>query len=224
MSFGALGVAAAQVTYQDLLKPDPANWLTYSGSFDSQRHTSLKQIHTKNVKSLVPKWIYHVPGASRLETVPLVSNGVMYISQPNEVYAIDAQAGRLLWEYHHEPAIEKGPNRGVALYGNSVYFGTPDAHLVALDARSGSLLWKVKLAESRDGYWCPVAPLAIKDKVIVGIAPGRPRPERMAGRLRCSNRRAALAMGCNSEARSAWLGNVGRGFLEDGGWRHVADG
>jgi hypothetical protein len=77
---------------------------------------------------------------TRLETTPLVVDGMMYISQPNEVYALDAQAGRLIWEYHHEPAMEKGPNRGVAVYGNRVYFGTPDAHLVALDSRTGRVV------------------------------------------------------------------------------------
>ena len=168
----SLSVAGAQVTFNDLVNPKPSNWLMYSGAYNSQRHSGLKQINTGNVKSIAPKWIYHVPGATRLETVPLVVDGIMYISQPNEVYAIDGQSGRLIWEYHHEPALERGPNRGVAVYGNRVYFGTPNAELVALDSRSGNLLWKIKLAEARDGYWCPVAPLALKDKVIVGIAPG----------------------------------------------------
>ncbi|HTM48124.1 MAG TPA: PQQ-dependent dehydrogenase, methanol/ethanol family [Bryobacteraceae bacterium] len=162
----------AQVTYQNLANPSASDWLSYSGSYHSQRHTKLNQIDTGNVKSLVPKWIYHVPGATRLETVPVVSGGVMYISQPNEVYAVDAQSGRLIWEYHHEPAMQRGPNRGVSVYGNSVYFGTPDAQLVALDSRSGNLLWKVKMADPKDGYWCPVAPLALNGKIIVGIAPG----------------------------------------------------
>ncbi len=172
LCMAAAGIAAAQVSYKDLVKPNPANWLMYSGTYDSQRHSALKQIHTGNVKSIVPKWIYHVPGATRLETVPLVVDGVMYISQPNEVYAIDAQSGRLIWEYHHQPATERGPNRGVSVYGNRVYLSTPSAELVALDSRSGNLLWKIKLAEARDGYWSPAAPLALKDKVIVGIAPG----------------------------------------------------
>jgi alcohol dehydrogenase (cytochrome c) len=167
----SLSIAGAQVTYNDLLKPNPSNWLMYSGAYNSQRHSELKQINTGNVKSIAPKWIYHVPGATRLETVPLVVDGVMYISEPNELFAIDGQSGRLIWEYHHEPVIERGPNRGVAVYGNRVYLGTPGAQLVALDSRSGNLLWKIKLAEARDGYWCPLAPLALKDKVIVGIAP-----------------------------------------------------
>ena len=167
----AIGVPA-QVTHEDLAQPKASDWLTYSGAWHAQRHSALKQIHTGNVGALVPKWIYHVPGATRLETVPLVANGVMYISQPNEVYAIDARAGRQIWEYRNEPAIERGPNRGVALYGNQLYFGTPDAKLVALDARTGNEFWKIKLAEASEGYWSPAAPLAIKDKIIIGIAPG----------------------------------------------------
>lgn len=168
----AAELAAAQITYQDLLKADPDNWLTYSGSYNARRHSLLKQIHTDNVSALVPKWIYHIAGASRLESVPIVADGVMYVSQPNEVYALDGRTGRVIWEYHRSPAIQRGPNRGVAVYGSKVFFGTPDAHLVALDARSGNLIWEAKLAEASDGYWCPVAPLVVKGKIITGIAPG----------------------------------------------------
>ena len=163
--------AGAQVTNQDLLRANPADWLTYSGAYHSQRHSTLKQIHTGNVRSLSAKWIFRVPGASRLETVPIVHKGVMYISQPNEVYALDAQSGRRIWEYRHD-APARGPNRGVAIYGHQIYFGTPDAKLVSLDARTGNLLWSVKLAEASDGYWSPVAPLIVKDKVITGVAAG----------------------------------------------------
>ncbi|MEP7361774.1 MAG: PQQ-dependent dehydrogenase, methanol/ethanol family [Acidobacteriota bacterium] len=164
--------ALAQVTYKDLRTADPRNWLSYNGSYNSQRHSLLNQVTNENVGDLVAKWVYHIPGASRLESIPVVVDGVLYISQPNEVYALDGRSGRLIWEYHHEPALRKGPNRGVAVYGNKVYVGTPDAHLVALDARTGSVVWKAKLAEASDGYWSPVAPLAIQGKIIMGIAPG----------------------------------------------------
>jgi alcohol dehydrogenase (cytochrome c) len=160
------------VSYDDLLKADPKDWLHYNGQYHSQRHTALTQIDTQTVKRLVPKWVYHVPEARRLESVPIVVNGVLYVSQPNEVHALDARTGRLIWDYRRQPAVQKGPNRGVAEYGNRVYMGTPDAHLVALDARNGSLLWQSKIAESSDGYWSPAAPMVIKDKVIAGIAPG----------------------------------------------------
>src|SRR5260370_34923832 len=104
LAIALLGAAQAQVTYQDLASPKPSNWVTYSGAWHSQRHSALKQIHTGNVSSLVPKWIYHVPGAGRLETVPLVVDGGMYISQPNACYWIDAQAGAPSWGYRHKQA------------------------------------------------------------------------------------------------------------------------
>ncbi len=172
LCLAAAAAAAAQVTYQDLLKADPANWFTYQGPYHAQRHSLLKQIHTGNVRHLVPQWIYPIRGAARLEGVPVVVDGVMYVTQPNEVYALDARTGRVIWEYRRQPALNKGPNRGVAVYGHKVFMGTPDAHLVALDARTGALIWEAKLAESKDGYWSPVAPLALKDKIIIGIAPG----------------------------------------------------
>ncbi len=162
----------AGLSFPDLLRPTPANWISYNGSYNSQRHSLLKQIDIRNVHALAPRWIFHVPGAQRLESVPVVVDGVMYVSQPNEVYALDARTGRLIWEHHRQPALHRGPNRGVAVYGSRVYFGTPDAHLVALDALTGNLLWDVQMADPKDGYWCPVAPLALKDRIIVGIAPG----------------------------------------------------
>ncbi len=152
-----LAVAAyGQVTYDDLLKADPKAWLHYNGQYHSQRHSLLKQINTAN----------------GLQSVPIVTDGVMYVSQPNEVHALDARTGRLIWVYQRQPALQKGPNRGVAVYGKRVYMTTPDAFLVALDARTGSLLWETKIAETKDGYWSPAAPLVIKGKIIAGIAPG----------------------------------------------------
>ena len=168
----AIGAVSGQVRYEDLLAADPASWLTYHGAYNGQRHSPLRQIHTGNVAGLVPRWIYHVKDATRLECVPIVAGGVMYVSQPNEVHALDARTGRAIWEYHRQPALRRGPNRGVAVYGDKVYFGTPDAHLVALDGRNGSVAWEAEMAKASDGYWSPVAPLAIRDKIIAGIAPG----------------------------------------------------
>jgi len=164
--------AHAQVSYEHLKNPNPADWLHYSGQYHSQRHSLLKDVNTATVKDLVPAWMYHVPNSRRLECVPIVVDGVMYVTYPNFVYALDARTGRQIWEYQRQPALQKGPNRGVAVYGNKVYFGTPDAHLIALDARTGSELWSTKIAEASDGYWSPGAPLVIKGKVIQGIAPG----------------------------------------------------
>lgn len=165
------GAAIAQVTYEDIRTSAPHNWLTYHGAYNGQRHSTLKEIDKSNVQRLAPKWIYPIPGA-HLQSVPIVVDGVMYVTQPNEVHAIDARTGRLIWQYHHRPALQKGPNRGVAVHGTKVYMTTPDAHLVALDARTGGLLWKRELAKASDGYWSPAAPLILKGKIITGIAPG----------------------------------------------------
>src|SRR3954452_24045068 len=120
----------SQVTEQQLRESQAGNWLHYNGSYDSRRHSPLKQINSDTVDNLVPKWVFHVPNATHLETVPIVVDGVMYVTQPNEVYAIDARSGRQIWEYHRVPARQKGPNRGVAVSNNKVYFTTPDAFLV----------------------------------------------------------------------------------------------
>jgi alcohol dehydrogenase (cytochrome c) len=164
--------ASAQVTSRDLVTADPRNWLTYSGSYTSQRHSGLKQIHTGNVSGLAPAWIYHIRGAEELESVPVVVDGVMYVSDSNRVFALDGQAGRPIWEYRRQPALQRGPNRGVAVLGNKIYFGTQDAHLVALDARTGNLVWETKVAEARDGYLCPAAPLVVGNKVVIGVGYG----------------------------------------------------
>ncbi len=161
-----------QVTDKQLLEANASNWLHYNGSYDSRRHSPLNQVNLSTVNRLVPKWIFRVPNASRLQAVPIVVDGVMYVTQPNEVYALDARTGRKIWDYQRVPRREKGPNRGVAVWGDKVYFTTPDAFLVALSATTGNVIWESKIAEASDGYWSPAAPMVVKGKVIAGIAPG----------------------------------------------------
>ena len=154
-------------SFQDLVKPDPSNWLSYSGSFAAQRHSALKQIHTGNVDTLTVKWIYHVARAEELEGVPVVSNGAMYVSQANEVDALDARTGRLIWRYQRA-ARRGGKNRGLAVYERKIYFGTTDAYLVALEARTGSVLWETKMPGASVLYQGG-APLVVNNKVLVGL-------------------------------------------------------
>ncbi len=170
VTYGALALCA-QVSDVQLREANSANWLHYNGSYDSRRHSALNQINTATVDGLVPKWVFHVPGATHLETVPIVVDGVMYVTQPNEVYALDARSGRQIWDYRRIPARQKGPNRGVAVWHDKVYITTPDAYLIALNAASGNVIWETKLAEASDGYWSPAAPLVVNGKVIAGIAP-----------------------------------------------------
>ena len=113
-------VLAAQVTDKDLLNPDPNDFLLYSGTYDSQRHSLLKQINTSNVGTLQAKWIFHLTGAKDLEAPPIVYKGVMYVGQYNRVHALDAATGRLIWEHMRQPA-SVGWQRGIGIYGDMVY-------------------------------------------------------------------------------------------------------
>ena len=170
----------AQVTSERLLhaNDEPQNWLTYSGSYASQRYSALQQISATNVKNLELKWVFQAQSLQKFESTPLVVDGVMYLTQsPNDVVALDAKSGRVFWLYHYAPSPAARPccgivNRGVAILGDTLFMATVDAHLVAIDAKNGHALWNVKLAEAAAGYAMTMAPLVVKDKVIVGVAGG----------------------------------------------------
>lgn len=157
----------------------PEDWLTYSGSFASHRHSRLNQINRGNVGTLRVEWARQFPTTEdRIETSPIIRGSTMFITEPpNRVHALDATSGQVLWTYTRDlPSRLQlccGPaNRGVALLGNRVFVGTLDAHLVALDAETGKLLWDVAVAAPSSGYSITGAPLAVKDMVITGVAGG----------------------------------------------------
>jgi alcohol dehydrogenase (cytochrome c) len=114
----------------------------------------------------------------KVETTPLVVDGVMYVTQPpNDVIALDPETGRQYWSHIRSlPAkidICCGQvNRGLAILGNRLYMGTVDAHLVALDAKTGNVIWDIEEADHAKGYSITVAPLAVKDKIVVGVSGG----------------------------------------------------
>src|SRR5581483_9907830 len=162
--FAAAVIVAAQVTDQDLLKPDPNDWLLYSGTYDSQRHSALKQINTANVGTLQAKWVYHMFGAKDLEAVPIVYKGGRYVAQYNRVHALDAATGRVIWEYQRQPA-NTGWQRGVGIYGNKVFMMAADTTLVALDSRTGNVMWEAHPSQEGKRFQGP-APFAVKGKVI----------------------------------------------------------
>ena len=124
-----------------LLTANPADWPTYAGDYSGQRHSALKQITPANAHMLAAAWAYHMLGQSQLEATPIVSNGVMYISQFNRVDAIDAAHGNLIWQYQHQPIVG-GAQRGTGIFANKLFVTTADQHLVALDARTGAVQWK----------------------------------------------------------------------------------
>lgn len=159
-------------------KSEPHNWLTYWGDYSGKHFSALKQINALSVKQLQSRWAVQMPGDTLLETTPLVIDGVMYTSgMPGEVYALDARSGLQIWKYARKqkvvnPFESNRFNRGVAVLGNRVFFGTLDCALIALDARTGQPLWEVQVADTMEGFSITSPPLAIKDKIIVGVAGG----------------------------------------------------
>jgi alcohol dehydrogenase (cytochrome c) len=169
-----------QVTFERILKSpgEPANWLTYSGNYAAHRYSPLNQINDRNVAALKPVWSYQTNSLQKFETTPLVIDGVMYISEPpSHVTALDPRTGRPFWKYRRtipdDVRVCCGQvNRGVAVLGDLVFVGTVDAHLVALNAKTGAVEWDVAVADYQAGYSLTAAPLAVKDKIVVGMAGG----------------------------------------------------
>ena len=170
------------ITSDRLLKAadEPGNWLMYSHTYDSWRFSGLNQITAANVKNLHVKWLFQGRHIEKFETTPLVVNGIMYLTRPeNAIYALDAATGRQLWmyEYRNPPRTFNccgKVNRGLAILGNTLFMNTLDMHVVAVDARSGHELWKTEIFDYTEagGYAAPGAPLVVKDKLIVGMAGG----------------------------------------------------
>ncbi|MBI3684727.1 MAG: PQQ-dependent dehydrogenase, methanol/ethanol family [Acidobacteria bacterium] len=169
----------AQVPFERLVNAhrEPWNWLTYSGNYQGHRYSLLKQITPDNVARLHPVWMVQFEN-SRTEVSPLVVDGVMYITAPNMAAALDARTGRRLWSWSRPvprdlETIGFGRvNRGAAILDDRIFVGTLDSYLVALDARSGAVRWETKVADYKTGHCITAAPLAIKDKIIVGISGG----------------------------------------------------
>jgi len=170
----------AQVPFSRLLRAEsePQNWLIYSGSYRSLRHSLLTEITPDNVGSLEPQWVFQSRSLEKFEATPLVVDGVMYTVQaPNDIVALDAATGRVFWVYSYRPSQLARlccgrVNRGLAILDDTLFMGTIDGHLVAVDARSGRLVWDVRLSRPEAGYSLTLAPLVVKDKVIVGPAGG----------------------------------------------------
>ena len=169
-----------QVTFNRILNAnkEPQNWLTYSGTELSQRHSLLTQITPANAKNLELQWVFQARSLEKFEATPLVVDGVLYTVQaPNDVVAMDAVTGRVFWVSEYAPSPEARVccgrvNRGLAILGDTLFMGTIDGHLLALDAKSGKPIWNVTVAKAEAGYSLMHAPLVVKDKVIVGVAGG----------------------------------------------------
>jgi alcohol dehydrogenase (cytochrome c) len=170
----------AQVTFDRLLNSakEPQNWMTYSGDYLGRRFSALDQVNTANVRTLTAKWVYQTGATGKLETSPLVVDGILYATaQDNRAFALDARTGRPIWMFQHPLPGDIRPccgrvNRGLAILGDKVFLGTLDAHVIALDAKTGNVVWDVVAADYRSGHSFTVAPLAVKDLVVIGVSGG----------------------------------------------------
>src|SRR5215467_5777597 len=146
-------------------------WRTYHGDDTGQRHSRLSQLTPANVHQITLVWAFATGETATIKGTPIVSDGIVYVTTPDNVWAIDARSAHQLWRYTY-PANEGFHigHRGVAIYKDSVLFTTPDAHLVALDAHTGKVKWNVVIADAKKGYWSTNAPLLIRNHLLVGVA------------------------------------------------------
>lgn len=174
----AQSLLSQQLPYSRILhaEREPGNWLTYSGNYQSHHYSALDQLNAANVGRLKVAWMYQVRGRQHFESTPLVFDGMMFITDPpSDVTALDLRTGRPVWHYRRSipegvPVCCGQVNRGVAVLDDQVFIGTIDSHLVALDAKTGRVRWDVEVADYKLAYTITAAPLAVKDKIIVGIA------------------------------------------------------
>ena len=127
-----------------LLKPPSDSWATYHGDYSGQRHSALGHITPANVGQLTLAWAFQTGQTQAIKGTPILVDGVIYVTTPDNLWAIDARSARQIWRYTY-PANDGFHigHRGVAVYKESVFLTTPDAHVIALDARNGAVRWDV---------------------------------------------------------------------------------
>lgn len=182
ISLALTGLAHANVTNKDITNDQMTtdDVVTYGLGLKGQRYSPLDKINTETVKEMRPVWSFSLGGEKQRgqESQPMVKDGVMYITGSySRVYAIDVNTGDELWQYDARLPDGIMPccdviNRGAALYGDLVIFGTLDAKLVALDKKTGNVVWKKKVEDYKAGYSITAAPIIVKGKVITGVAGG----------------------------------------------------
>jgi alcohol dehydrogenase (cytochrome c) len=182
-SLAAQGVPSPFVSAQELLDGLDAGgsrWLVFGGGYNNHRHSPLTQITPANVNRLAPQWVFQTDTPGRFETTPLLRDNVLYVTGAlNLAWAIDARTGREIWRYKRElPASGSLTaccglvNKGFGVLRDRLFMTTLDAHLVALDMKTGEVVWDTAMADFTQGYASTIAPVVVKDKVIVGVAGG----------------------------------------------------
>jgi PQQ-dependent dehydrogenase (methanol/ethanol family) len=188
------GTVNTGIDFNRILHPKAGEWPTFNGNVSGNRYSPLTTINKSNVSKLRVKWTFTVPLWNLfhpdtpyyrqnmqyfgLETVPLVVDGVMYVTGPNQVFALDPRTGHQIWHYLRprstdlvsDPSL--GTNRGVAVLGDHVFMVTDNAHLLALNRVTGRPVWEVVMPDEAQRYGGTMAPLVVKDMVIAGVSGG----------------------------------------------------
>lgn len=170
LAVGLPGLAAdLGVTQGALEQPLGKQWPTFNGDYTGKRFSSLSQINQSNVSNLVLAWMLN-PHSVGIKSMPLMVDGSLYFTTPDNVWAADARTGRTIWHYFRQSTGDHIGQRGVGMYGDWLFFETPDCHLVSLNAKDGSVRWDIELADPKLGYFSTMAPLIIHDHVLVGVS------------------------------------------------------
>jgi PQQ-dependent dehydrogenase (methanol/ethanol family) len=184
----------AGIDFNGILNPTAGEWPTFNGHVSGNRYSPLTAINKSNVGKLSVKWTFSIPlwtlfhpdtpyyrqnmDYFGLETVPIVADGVMYVTGPNEMFALDPRTGHQIWHYSRPRSTDLvsdaslGTNRGAAVLGNHVFMVTDNAHLVALNRVTGRPVWEVVMPDEAQKYGGTMAPLVVKDMVIAGVSGG----------------------------------------------------
>ena len=157
------------VTAGRLKSPEDGNWLMVRRTYDGWGYSPLERITPANVNRLRLAWVVLTGEGRPHESAPIVNNGVMFVTTPNnQVIAIDAKSGTVLWRYRRPRVagalVPHDTSRGVALYGDKVYFAGGEAMVVALEARTGKEIWTSTVADNKSAYYISLAPLVAENR------------------------------------------------------------
>src|SRR5579863_7225344 len=164
-------LAAQDLESDQLLRPSPDSWPSYHGDYSGRRHVAFTQITRENVSDLSLAWAFQTNQTAQIKSSPLLVDGVLYFTVPDNLWAVDARSGHMIWHYNR--VATKGDHighRGVAMYKGWLYFTTPDCHLISLDAKTGTVRWDKLIADVNRGYWTTMAPLVVDNHIIVGVS------------------------------------------------------
>jgi alcohol dehydrogenase (cytochrome c) len=162
-------VSAQELDPGKLLKPPTDTWPTFNGDYTGRRFSSLTQIDKDNVGSLTLAWAFQAH-ATGLQSMPLEVNGVLYIAGGNQGWAVDARTGRQIWHFARPGMAVSGSNKGFAMWHDRLFLTTPDAQLICLQAKDGKMLWQIQIDDPALKAFGGVAPLVIRDHIIVGTS------------------------------------------------------